>query len=115
MGPVDVNTAKSEDGVLLKSPGPNPEEWTVLIVLREERTKIPNQEQFVGQQVAFTQALQALQDGQWSVSITWNGRAMVGVNQDMLEGEFQTMLSLMAQEQPELPVQVQPLLLWCHR
>lgn len=81
---LDVNTAKSEDGVLLKSPGPNPEEWTILIILREERTKIPNQEQFVGQQVAFTQALQALQDGQWSVSITWNGRAMVGVNKDML-------------------------------
>lgn len=81
---LDVNTEKSEDGVLLKSPGPNPDEWTVLIILRDEREKIPTQEQFAGQQVAFTQALQALQDGQWSVSITWNGRAMVGVNQDML-------------------------------
>ena len=81
---LDVNTERSEDGVLLKSPGPNPDEWTVLIILRDERENIPTQEQFAGQQVAFAQALQALQDGQWSVSITWNGRAMVGVNKDML-------------------------------
>ena len=82
---IDINTEKSADGLILKSPGPNPEDWTVLLLVREQRENIPDLEMFPSQQNAFSQALQALQDGQWSVAITWNGRAMVGVTQD-LEG-----------------------------
>ena len=80
---IDINTEKSADGLILKSPGPNPEDWTVLLLIREQRENIPDLEMFPSQQNAFSQALQALQDGQWSVAITWNGRAMVGVTQDL--------------------------------
>ena len=80
---IDINTEKSADGLILKSPGPNPEDWTVLLLIREQRENIPDLEMFPTQQNAFSQALQALQDGQWSVAITWNGRAMVGVTKDL--------------------------------
>ena len=54
----------------------------MLLLIREQRENIPDLEMFPSQQM-FSQALQALQDGQWSVAITWNGRAMVGVTQDL--------------------------------
>ncbi|HIG03773.1 MAG TPA: hypothetical protein EYQ53_05270 [Candidatus Poseidoniales archaeon] len=78
---VDPNVPAAE-GVLLEGTGPISEEWYVLILLREERKERPDADSFAWHQQGFQQALNALQDGNELVCLTWNGRAMAGVLND---------------------------------
>ncbi len=78
---VDPNLPASES-VLFKGEGPSPEEWDVLIVLREERDSLPSAEDFTYHQQAFSKALEALQNQNPIMAMTWNGRAMCGVLND---------------------------------
>lgn len=72
----------ADEGVLFKGEGPKPEEWDVVLVLREERTETPSLEDFSYHQQAFARALDALQNGNPIMAMTWNGRAMCGVLND---------------------------------
>tara|TARA_Y100000746_G_scaffold69945_1_gene58288 strand:+ start:2856 stop:3758 length:903 start_codon:yes stop_codon:yes gene_type:complete len=78
---VDPNLPASES-VLFRGIGPSPEEWDVLIVLREEREALPTLEDFKYHQQAFSKALEALQNQNPIMAMTWNGRAMCGVLND---------------------------------
>jgi len=79
---IDINAESTQSGVLLESPGPNSEEWTVLIVLRGERENKPELEDFTFHQQAFAQSLNAIQEGNDLVALTWNGRGIVGALND---------------------------------
>ena len=78
---VDPNLPGNES-VLFRGEGPSPEEWDIVIVLREERASLPNIEDFAHHQQAFIKALEALQSGNPIMAMTWNGRAMCGVLND---------------------------------
>lgn len=72
------------EGVLLQGPGPDPDDWDVLIVLREERSSLPAIEDFTYHQQGFMKALNALQEGHPIFALTWNGRSMAGVLNDQV-------------------------------
>ena len=78
---VDPNLP-ADESVLLIGEGPSPNEWDIVIVLREERKDLPNKEDFVFHQQAFSKSLDALQKGNPIMAMTWNGRAMCGVLND---------------------------------
>jgi len=78
---IDPSLPASE-GVLFRGEGPSPDEWDIIIVLREERTSLPEPEDFSYHQQAFAKALDALQSGNPIMAMTWNGRAMCGVLKD---------------------------------
>ena len=78
---VDPNLPANE-GILLRGDGPLPEDWDIIIVLREERTSLPTTEDFTFHQQAFERALDALQNNNPIMAMTWNGRAMCGVLKD---------------------------------
>ena len=79
-----VNTTlPAAEGVLLESPGPAAEDWDLLLILRGERKERPEAETFAWHQEGFQQALAALEKGDALVAITWNGRSMVSVLNDM--------------------------------
>lgn len=71
--------AEVQSGVLLEGNGPNPEDWTIILVLRGARKHRPTFEDFAPHAAAFQQALSALQNNQELVALTWNGRGMVAV------------------------------------
>lgn len=79
---IDSNAADARSGLLLEAIGPSSEDWTVLIVLRGDRTEMPKLEDFTLHQQAFSQALNALQDGKDLVALTLNGRGVVGALND---------------------------------
>tara|TARA_B100000073_G_C23647293_1_gene539118 strand:- start:153 stop:1034 length:882 start_codon:yes stop_codon:yes gene_type:complete len=79
---IDANAADARSGVLLESPGPNSEDWNVLLVCRGDRERRPEIEDFSFHQQAFVQALNALQEGNDLVALTWNGRGVVGAVND---------------------------------
>ena len=79
---IDVNAETIEEGVLMEGSGPPAEDWFVLILSRGERTARPDPEAFAAQQQNFIHALNAIQEGQELVALTWNGRAMVGIVSD---------------------------------
>lgn len=79
---IDVNAESVEAGILLQGPGPSADDWFVLILSRGERESRPDPAAFAAQQQNFVHALNAIQEGQELVAITWNGRAMVGVVSD---------------------------------
>ena len=79
---IDISAETAEQGLLLESPGPNSEDWTVLIVLRDERLERPSLESFSYQQQSFSQALTALQEGKDLVALTLNGRGVIGAVND---------------------------------
>lgn len=79
---IDANAADARSGVLLESPGPNSEDWNVLLVCRGDRERRPEIEDFSFHQQAFIQALNALQEGNDLVALTWNGRGVVGAVND---------------------------------
>lgn len=79
---IDANAADARSGVLLESPGPNSEDWNVLLVCRGDRDNRPQLEDFTFHQQAFVQALNALQEGNDLVALTWNGRGVVGALND---------------------------------
>ncbi|WP_338172415.1 hypothetical protein [Candidatus Poseidonia alphae] len=71
--------AEVQSGILLEGSGPNPSDWTIILVLRGARKHRPTFEDFVPHTAAFQQALSALQNNQELVALTWNGRGMVAV------------------------------------
>tara|TARA_B100000900_G_C20557192_1_gene707296 strand:- start:411 stop:1304 length:894 start_codon:yes stop_codon:yes gene_type:complete len=71
------------DGVLMDEPGLNPDDWTVLLVLRGPRETMPSLEDFASQVTAFQQALNALQERKPLVAMTWNGRGTVAALRDI--------------------------------
>ena len=79
---VDSNAADARSGLLLESPGPNSDDWNVLLVCRGDRENRPQIEDFSFHQQAFAQALNALQEGNDLVALTWNGRGVVGALND---------------------------------
>ena len=81
---IDVNAETIEEGVLLEGAGPPADDWFVLILSRGERKSRPEPEASAVQQQNFVQALNAIQEGQELVALTWNGRAMVGVISDSI-------------------------------
>lgn len=81
---IDINAETIQSGVLLESPGPQSDEWAVLIVIRGDRESRPQLEDFSFHQQAFAQSLNALQEGNDLVALTWNGRGVVGALNDPL-------------------------------
>ena len=79
---VDANAEDARSGLLLESEGPSSDDWTVILVCRGDREKRPELEDFTSHQQAFTQALNALQEGKELVALTWNGRGVVGALND---------------------------------
>lgn len=79
---VDIQVPVAE-GVLLTGEGPKSDEWTVLLVLRGEREQQPALEDFAPHLRPYQQALNALQDGNELVAITWNGRGTVAALRDI--------------------------------
>ena len=79
---VNSNAEDARSGVLLESPGPNSDDWNVLLVCRGDRENKPQLEDFTFHQQAFVQALNALQEGNDLVALTWNGRGVVGALND---------------------------------
>ena len=79
---IDVNAETIEEGILMQGSGPPADDWVVLILTRGERESRPPSEAFATQQQNFILALNAIQEGQELVALTWNGRAMVGVISD---------------------------------
>ena len=79
---VDVNAEDARTGLLLESPGPSADDWNVIIVCRGDREIRPELENFAFHQQAFAQALNALQEGNDLVALTWNGRGVVGALND---------------------------------
>jgi len=75
--------APFEEHIILEGDGPKPDDWTVLLLLRGERNVRPAIEDFIPHQAAFQQALVALQDGNELVALTWNGRGMASVLNDI--------------------------------
>ena len=71
------------DGVLMDEPVLNPDDWTVLLVLRGPRETMPSLEDFASQVTAFQQALNALQERKPLVAMTWNGRGTVAALRDI--------------------------------
>ncbi len=80
---VDPNRPAAE-GILLEGDGPNAEDWDVLLVLRGERMESPEMETFAWHQEGFQKSLSALEEGNELVALTWNGRSMVSVLNDMI-------------------------------
>jgi shikimate kinase len=66
----------------MEGAGPPADDWFVLILARGERESRPDPEAFAVQQQNFVQAINAIQEGQELVALTWNGRAMVGILSD---------------------------------
>ena len=64
------------EGVLLEGEVPGGNEWDIAIVLRGERQQRPTLEQFAPHATAFQHALNALQDGNLLMAMTWNGRGV---------------------------------------
>ena len=79
---VNANAEDARSGLLLESPGPSSDDWAVIIVCRGDREKRPELEDFSFHQQAFSQALNALQEGNDLVALTWNGRGVVGALND---------------------------------
>ncbi len=55
-----------------------------MILSRGERVSRPEPEAFAAHQQNFIQALNAIQEGQELVALTWNGRAMVAITSDSI-------------------------------
>ena len=81
---IDINAETIEEGILMEGSGPPAEDWFVLILSRGERESRPEPDAFAAQQQNFVQAINAIQEGQELVALTWNGRAMVGIISDSI-------------------------------
>tara|TARA_B100000945_G_scaffold227112_1_gene183772 strand:+ start:787 stop:1686 length:900 start_codon:yes stop_codon:yes gene_type:complete len=80
---IDANAEDIASGVVMEGPGPNPDDWTVLIVTRDARTSRPQLEDFVPMYQEFEKALIALQQGEVFNCLTMNGRAVCSVTNDI--------------------------------
>ena len=80
---IDANAEDIKSGVIMEGPGPNPDDWIVLIVTRDARTSRPQLEDFVPMYQEFEKALIALQQGEVFNCLTMNGRAICSVTNDI--------------------------------
>ena len=80
---IDINADSVESGIVMESPGPNTDDWRVFLILRGERKERPELDSFAIHGQAFSQAIAALQEGQDLVALTWNGRGVIGVLNDV--------------------------------
>ena len=80
---IDANAEDITSGVIMEGPGPNSDDWTVLIVTRDARTSRPQLEDFVPMYQEFEKALIALQQGEVFNCLTMNGRAVCSVTNDI--------------------------------
>ena len=80
---IDPQANSIAEGVLFEGDGPNMEHWLVMILCRGERTKRPELEDFIPHQKAFQNSLEALQEMNELVALTWNGRGTVAVLNDI--------------------------------
>ena len=80
---IDANAEDITSGVIMEGPGPNSDDWIVLIVTRDARTSRPQLEDFVPRYQEFEKALIALQQGEVFNCLTMNGRAVCSVTNDI--------------------------------
>jgi len=80
---VDPQANSVAEGILFEGDGPNMEHWLVMIVCRGEREKRPELEDFIPHQNSFQNSLEALQEMNELVALTWNGRGIVAVMNDV--------------------------------
>lgn len=90
---VDVQAPISE-GILIDDQSLSAEDWAVLLVLRGEREIRPTLDDFVPHIHTFQQSLEALQQRNPLVAMTWNGRGIAAVLSDV-EGRKMTNDSFM--------------------
>lgn len=80
---IDPRAESISEGVLFEGNGPKADDWLVMIVCREERKKRPQLEDFVPHTGAYQNSLEALQEMNELVALTWNGRGTVAVMNDV--------------------------------
>ena len=80
---VDPQAASISEGVVLEGDGPDSDEWVVMIACRDERERRPKLEDFMDHGASFQKALSALQEGNELVAMTWNGRGVIAVMNDV--------------------------------
>lgn len=80
---INANVEDIESGVVMSGPGPNPDDWIVLIAARDERKSRPELENFAPLFQEFEKALIALQQGEILNCLTINGRAVCSVTNDL--------------------------------
>lgn len=80
---INANAEDIESGVVMSGPGPNPDDWIVLIAARDERKARPELENFAPLFQEFEKALIALQQGELLNCLTINGRAVCSVTNDI--------------------------------
>tara|TARA_B110000444_G_scaffold19933_1_gene16600 strand:+ start:23521 stop:24414 length:894 start_codon:yes stop_codon:yes gene_type:complete len=80
---IDPRAETIAEGVLFEGDGPNPDDWVVMIICRGEREKRPQLEDFVPHTAAYQNALEALQEMNELVALTWNGRGTINVMNDV--------------------------------
>ena len=80
---INANAEDIESGVVMSGPGPNPDDWIVLIAARDERISRPELENFAPLFQEFEKALIALQQGEILNCLTINGRAVCSVTNDL--------------------------------
>ena len=80
---INANAEDIESGVVMSGPGPNPDDWIVLIAARDERKSRPELENFAPLFQEFEKALIALQQGEILNCLTITGRAVCSVTNDL--------------------------------
>ena len=80
---IDANSQSIQEGVIMEGPSLDPEEWTVLILKRQERTKRPTLEDFIPFYDEFEKSLISIQQGDLLNCLTVNGRVICGVVGDI--------------------------------
>ena len=80
---INANAEDIDSGVVMSGPGPNPDDWIVLIAARDERKSRPELENFAPLFQEFEKALIALQQGEILNCLTINGRAVCSVTNDL--------------------------------
>ena len=80
---IDANAEEIAEGVIMEGAGLNPDDWIVIIALRDERENRPELEDFAPLYNEFEKALLALQQGEILNCLTINGRAVCAVTNDM--------------------------------
>ena len=80
---IDPRAESISEGVLFEGNGPKADNWLVMIVCRGERKKRPQLEDFTPHAAAYQNSLEALQEMNELVALTWNGRGTVAVMNDV--------------------------------
>jgi len=80
---IDPQANSISEGVLFEGDGPDTDHWMVMIICRGERTKRPELEDFIPHNAAFQNSLEALQEMNELVALTWNGRGIIAVMNDV--------------------------------